>query len=110
MPKKKIKEIIRFLEENLRKQNLNISKIAIFGSQAKGSATGESDLDIVIVSKDFQGRDIFERVKLIKEPEILTIKKFMVPLDIITMTPEEFESGSSLIAAYAKEGEIVFAA
>jgi predicted nucleotidyltransferase len=110
MPKKKIQEIIRFLEENLRKQNLNISKIAIFGSQAKGSATGESDLDIVIVSKDFQGRDIFERVKLIKEPEILTIKKFMVPLDIITMTPEEFESESSLIAAYAREGEIVFAA
>jgi hypothetical protein len=27
----------------------------------------------------------------------------MIPLDIITLTPEEFESGTSLIAEYAKK-------
>jgi len=44
-----------------------------------------------------------------KDAEIRTIKKFMVPLDIITMTPEEYEKRNSLAAEYAHEGEIVFA-
>ena len=63
---------------------------------------------MVVVSKNFRNKDIFERVELIKEAEIMTIKKFMVPLDIVTMTPEEFESETSLIAEYAKRGEVVY--
>jgi len=33
----------------------------------------------------------------------------MVPLDIITMTPEEYEKKTSLIAEYAQEGEVIYA-
>jgi hypothetical protein len=44
----------------------------------------------------------------IKDAEILIIKKFMVPFDIITMTPEEFESDSSLVGLYASEGKVVY--
>jgi hypothetical protein len=32
----------------------------------------------------------------------------MVPLDIITLTPEEYENRTSLAAAYAHEGEVVY--
>jgi hypothetical protein len=32
----------------------------------------------------------------------------MVPFDIITMTPEEFESGFSLVGLYTSEGEVVY--
>jgi hypothetical protein len=41
--------------------------------------------------------------------KIRTIKKIMVPLDIITMTPEEYKDRTSLAAEYAHEGEIVYA-
>ena len=34
----------------------------------------------------------------------------MIPLDIITLTPEELEDENSLVAGYAKEGEVVYAA
>ncbi len=44
------------------------------------------------------------------EAEVATIKKFMIPLDIITMTPDEFESKTSLIAEHAKAGEVLYAA
>jgi hypothetical protein len=47
---------------------------------------------------------------LIKEAEIATIKKFMIPLDVIMMTPEEFEGGTSLISEFAKKGKVLFAA
>ena len=108
MAKSKVVKVIKFLEESLREKNLNVSKIILFGSYAKGKPTGESDVDIAIVSEDFRNKDIFERVELIKEAEIKTIKKFMIPLDIITMTPEELESETSLIADFVKVGEVIY--
>ena len=110
MAKRAIKEVITFFEKCLRNTGLNISKIIIFGSYAYGKPTEESDIDIVIVSKDFKKKNIFERAKLTKEAEIRTIKKFVIPLDIITMTPEELKSGRSIISDYAKNGKVLFAA
>ena len=110
MVKRKVIKVIKFLQESLNERNFNISKIILFGSQLKGKTSPESDIDVVIVSKDFRGKNIFERTRLIKEAEIMTIKKFMIPLDIITLTPEEFQSETSLIAEYAKKGEVLFAA
>lgn len=108
MVKGTVLEAIAFLEKQLGKSGLRLFKLILFGSQAKGDATEESDIDIVILSEDFRNKDIFERAQLIKDAEIQTIKKFMVPFDIITMTPEEFESGSSLIGLYASEGKVVY--
>ena len=89
---------------------MTISKIVLFGSYAKGTASAESDIDIAIISEDFRGKDIFERVRMIKDAEVLTIRKFKVPLDIIAMTPEEFDSGVSIISDYARDGQIIYAA
>ncbi len=108
MAKNTVVEAIKFLEKCLKDKGLNISKIILFGSQAKGESTEESDIDILIVSNDFQDKDIFERATLTKDAEIMTIKKFMIPLDIITMTQEEFESETSLIAEYVKDGEVIY--
>lgn len=108
MARSTIIKAVKFLERCLRENGLNISKIILFGSQAKRKATKESDIDILIVSEDFRNKDIFERAKLTKDAEIKTIKKFIVPLDILTLTLEEFESETSLIAAYAKDGEVIY--
>ncbi|MGB9700218.1 MAG: nucleotidyltransferase domain-containing protein [Thermodesulfobacteriota bacterium] len=110
MAKRSIKEVINFMAQCLKDKGLNVSKIIVFGSHAYRKATDESDIDILIVSRDFKGKNIFERAQLTKEAEIMTIKKFMVALDIITMTPEELETGTSLIADYAKNGKVVYAA
>ena len=110
MSKSKVIKAIKFLEQCLKEKRLNLKKIILFGSQIMGKAPEESDIDIVIISEDFKGKDIFERAELTKEAETMTIKKFMIPLDIITLTPEEFQSETSLIAEYAKKGEVLFAA
>ena len=107
MAKSAIIEATRFLGKCLRQSGLNVSRIILFGSQSTGAASEESDIDVLIVSKDFRGKDIFERVQLVKDAEVMTIKKFLVPLDTVTMTPEEFESDSSLTAEYAKSGEVI---
>ncbi|MFH1338485.1 MAG: nucleotidyltransferase domain-containing protein [Candidatus Omnitrophota bacterium] len=108
MDKDKVIEAIKFLEKCLIRAGVKVSKIILFGSQTKGIVTEESDIDIVIISEDFQGKDIFERASLTKEAEIRTTKRFMLPLDIITMTPKEWKEGNSLIVEFAKKGEVVY--
>jgi len=110
MVKEKVTETVRFFEKCLTEKGLKVSKIILFGSQVKGKTTEESDVDILIISEDFCGKDIFERVRLTKEAEILTLKKFMMPLDIVTLTSEEFERGTSLVVESAKRGKVMYAA
>lgn len=105
MAKRKVKAAVEFLERCLREGGVTPSKIILFGSQAKGKATKESDIDVVIISEDFRNKDIFERAAMTKDAEIRTLRKFMISLDIVTLTPEE--NNASLIAAYAREAEVV---
>lgn len=109
MAESKAIEAIGFMKDRLRETGLSIEKIILFGSQATGEATEESDIDIIVISRDFHNKDIFKRARLTKEAEITTIRKFMIPFDILTMTPEEFENEDSLLSDYAREGEIVYA-
>jgi predicted nucleotidyltransferase len=110
MVKSTVIEALAFMRECLEEEGLRVAKIILFGSYAREKATEESDIDVAIVSDDFRNKDIFERAKLTQDPEILTIRKYMIPLDIITLTTEEYESGSSLISLYAQDGEVVYAA
>ncbi len=96
MVKSNIRKIIDFLGECLKESGLNIAQIIILGSYAKGKATGDSDVDIVIISEDFKKKGIFDRAFLTKDAEIKTIRKFLVPLDILTMTPEEWKRKSAM--------------
>lgn len=110
MAKSKVREAVKFFQKCLDETGLHVSRLILFGSQAKDTAQGESDIDLLIVAEDFRAKDIFQRAQLTKDAEIKTIKKFLIPLDIITLTPEEFESETSLAATYAKSGKVLRAA
>ncbi len=100
--------MIEHLEKCLEQQGVTVSKIVLFGSHATGSADEESDLDIAVISNDFSGKGIFQRAQMTKQPEVKAIKKFMIPLDIVTLTPEEYENETSLVATYAKADASAF--
>ena len=110
MAKSKVSEAVRFFQKCLDETGLHVSTLILFGSQARGAAHGESDIDLLIVAEDFRAKNIFQRAQLTKDAEIKTIKKFLISLDIITLTPEEFESETSLVASYAKSGKVLQAA
>lgn len=109
MVKRKIVKAANYLKESLQENGVRVDKLIVFGSQARGTAKKDSDIDIVIISKDFQNKDIFARAKLTGNAHWEVTQKILIPLDLIAMTPEEFESGNSLITEFAKDGEIVFA-
>ena len=83
----------------------NPKEIIIFGSRIKGTATITSDLDIIIVSKAFQGIPFIERM-----PLLLKKFDFQRHIDYICSTPEEFDrikDASSLIIEALEHGEII---
>ena len=72
MVKKRVIRATEFLQQCLKETGVDVSKIILFGSQSREEATEESDIDILIISEDFRGKDVFERAKLTKDAEIIT--------------------------------------
>jgi predicted nucleotidyltransferase len=108
MVKKSTLKAVAFMKERLQQTGVNVQKIIVFGSQANGKDKAGSDIDIIVISNDFKNKDIFKRARLTKEAEIMTIRKFMIPLDIVTMTPEELADDNSLLSDYARTGEVIY--
>lgn len=111
MAKRKIKEIkgaIKYLKNLLEKKGLEIDKIILFGSYARGDYKEDSDIDVVVVSEAFKGKGIFEKAKLMGDVEWKLVEKYPIPLDIITMSPEDLKKGVSPTSQYAKEGEVIY--
>lgn len=105
----KIENIKKLLEKLLREKGISINKIVIFGSFVKGGFGKESDIDIVIVSKDFRNKGIFERVKLTTGIGRELVKRFKTPFDLIYYSDDEWERKDFLLINEAKEyGEVIY--
>lgn len=93
MPKAAVKQrvvkVAAFMDECLKEKGIEVDQIAVFGSQVNGRAQKDSDIDIIIVSRKFRGKNIFKRVEMIAGIHSKTVAKFMAPIDILLKTPEE---------------------
>ncbi len=58
-------EIVEFLSHHI-----NVDRIILFGSYAKGDFRKESDFDIAVISQDFEKMDIFEKIELFSKTAI----------------------------------------
>ncbi len=84
----------------------NPDKIILFGSQARGTADGKSDIDILVISRLTEDR--FEMMN--KMSSLLIQLKYA--FDVIVITKEEFERDKKYpgtVARYAtKDGIILY--
>ena len=92
MDKEIINSVIKYLKQALEQEGVSVESIALFGSTLNNNADSDSDIDLIIISPDFENLDIFERANLTMNPEIKTQKEFMVPMDILSLTPEEYKN------------------
>ncbi|MBM2813473.1 MAG: nucleotidyltransferase [Ignavibacteria bacterium] len=81
----KITEIIKKFVAEATKDNIKISEAILFGSYAKGTNHELSDIDIAVVSEDFEGVSFYDCQKL-------TDAMLRTSIDIEThpYRPEEF--------------------
>lgn len=104
--KLKVKTVLKKL---LKEKGLNINKIVMFGSFARGEQKEDSDIDIIIISSDFRDKGIFERVKLTTGIGRELVRKVKMPFDLLYYSDEEWENKNFLIINEAKAyGEIIY--
>ena len=97
MDKNAVLDIIVIFKDALESQGIHIKKIILFGSFATGTFNDESDIDLVIISDDFAGKDYWKRIDILSE----AIYEVFKPIEAIAMTPEEWENRDSVIVDYA---------
>jgi predicted nucleotidyltransferase len=85
---KEIKEIISSFKEALEKNGVKAEKIILFGSHAKGAAGENSDIDLVVISRDFAGMSFKRRCEVLGR----AITEVMEPIEPLAYTPEEFKN------------------
>ena len=84
-------EIINDMHKALEKYGVKDSHIALFGSFLNGNYHNESDIDMVIISDAFEGRNLFERVDMTLKAESDVRSRYIVPMDILLKTPQEYD-------------------
>jgi len=101
-----IKEtIISFFKE----KNLRLNKIVFFGSYSKGIPLKDSDIDLVVLSDDFEDKSIFQKAKATDGLEWILVKKYKKPFDILYYSTSDWENSDSLIITEAKKtGTVVY--
>ncbi len=99
MDKERI-EIIKKLRAFLKKQA--IKKAILFGSYARGEAKEDSDIDLILVSEEFEGKSQLKRpVPFYLEWDL------GYPVDFLCYTPKEFNNlrkQVSIVSQALKEG------
>jgi len=91
MDKTTINNVVSYLHESLAANGLKDSRIALFGSALTGNMHSESDIDMIVVSKSFENKNIFERINMTVKAQLEVQRKYIIPMDILLKTPEEYE-------------------
>jgi predicted nucleotidyltransferase len=85
-------EIIGYMQTALQKNGVKSCHIALFGSFFHGNNHKDSDMDIIVISESFEGRDISERINMTLNAQYEVRKRYVVPMDILLKTPQEYKN------------------
>jgi predicted nucleotidyltransferase len=100
----KIIEAVNLFRKTLESEGIRIHDLILFGSSISGELRPGSDIDLAIISDDFDGKDIFTRALMTKDAELNTIREFRLALDIITLTPSEYNDRNSVFLNNIRKG------
>ena len=97
-------EAVNFFKANILEKGIRIHDLVLFGSSSTDAISAGSDIDIAVISEDFNGMDMIARTLLTKDAELNTIRKYRIPLDIITLTTDEYRDQNSLFLRNVRKG------
>lgn len=83
MASKLISDIEKNLLQLLKARGIRTKQIVFFGSAPQGRHNADSDIDLIIVSEDFHGHDIFQRLAKARGVHRELVRHFRRPFDIL---------------------------
>jgi predicted nucleotidyltransferase len=104
MDKKAVLKIISAFRKAIESRGIRADKLILFGSYATGQYREDSDIDVVVISRDFTDKSYWERIDILSG----AIYDVFEPIEAIAFTPQEWKSRDSIIADFAQNGEVVF--
>ncbi len=105
---------IRKVDQNLLNEirdvivsHINPKKIILFGSYAYGKPKKDSDLDLLVVVDQIQGRRRDIRLKIRR-----LLRKYLISKDIIVVTPEDIDKWKDIpslfLTSVVKRGKVLY--
>jgi uncharacterized protein len=88
MFKNRIDNIIHTYLTELSNQGINLEKIFLYGSQARGTAQNDSDIDLIVVSQDFADMTPAEKWQKLGRAAL----KLNEPIEVLPYTPLEIRN------------------
>lgn len=86
--KENVETIIRSFLDAIRNE-IQVDGVYLFGSYAKGTPSKYSDIDLAVVSRDFEGVRFFDRKRLIKYLVKVNTDIQLHPFKLEDFTPDD---------------------
>jgi predicted nucleotidyltransferase len=106
MAQKAVARIIERFKQQLIAMGIRPERFILFGSQAHGDGAPWSDIDLIVVSKDFAAKDLRERLELLG----VAAARILEPIEAFGVTPEEWDRGEWLFLKEAAKDGVIFTA
>lgn len=106
MDKTAVIKIVDQFYQKIKVRGISPQKIILYGSYATDTNWEGSDIDIVVISDDFIGKDYWERINILTD----VIYEIFAPIEAVAMTQEEWDKGELFVTDFARDGEVLFAA
>jgi predicted nucleotidyltransferase len=87
----------------LEKRGIRAPRLILFGSAATGTMHEGSDIDLVVISDSFRGKDYWDRIDILGD----AVYEVFEPIQAIALTPDEWDRGDSLVVHFARNGQSV---
>jgi len=85
--KPSIRRIVHDFIKAVESQGIIVDRVFLFGSNARGEAREESDIDLIVISKDFSQMPDWRRWEVLGKAAAL----LMEPVEALAYAPEEIE-------------------
>jgi predicted nucleotidyltransferase len=95
------------IRQLLKEKGIITDKVVLFGSFGRGTEKADSDIDLIIVSRSFRNKSVFERVELTTGIGRKLVKTFKKPFDLMFYSDLEWEDGGSPVIHAAKQEGII---
>jgi predicted nucleotidyltransferase len=106
MDERTVIDIVNRFRQGIEARGIRPLKLILYGSYAENTNHKGSDIDIVVISDDFTGKNYWERIDILAD----VIYEIFAPIEAVALTPEEWEEEDSFVTDFARNGEILFAA